>query len=33
MTWWMGYGVKSRTDLQMEITVGPDEYGTVIFTS
>jgi hypothetical protein len=33
VTWWMGYGVKGRTDLQLEINMGLDAYGTVIFTN
>jgi hypothetical protein len=34
VTWWMGYGVKSQQDLQLEITLGfLDDYGTVIFTN
>lgn len=32
VSWWMGYGVKGRGDLQLEITMGLTDYGTVIFT-
>jgi hypothetical protein len=33
VTWWMGYGVRSQKDLQLEVTVGFLDYGTVIFTN
>jgi hypothetical protein len=33
VSWWMGYGLDSKTDLQLEVTVGFLDYGTVIFTS
>jgi hypothetical protein len=33
VTWWMGYGVKGTTDLQLEVDMGFLDYGTVIFTS
>jgi len=32
VTWWMGYGVPSQKDLQLEVNVGFLDYGTVIFT-
>lgn len=32
VTWWMGYGLASRKDVQLEVTVGFLDYGTVIFT-
>jgi hypothetical protein len=33
VTWSMGYGVKSTSDLQLEVDMGFLEYGTVIFTN
>lgn len=33
VTWYMGYGVQSEKDLQMEVSVGFLDYGTVIFTN
>lgn len=33
VSWWMGYGVDTKTDLQLQVTVGFLDYGTVIFTS
>jgi hypothetical protein len=33
VTWWMGYGVKSKKDLQLEVNIGFLDHDTVIFTS
>jgi hypothetical protein len=33
VTWWMGYGLDSDKDLQLEVNVGFLDYGTVIFTN
>lgn len=32
VTWSMGYGVDSKSDLQLQVTIGFLDYGTVIFT-
>ena len=32
VTWWMGYGLEGQKDLQLELSVGFLDYGTVIFT-
>ncbi len=32
VSWWAGYGLGSDKDLQLEVTVGFLDYGTVIFT-
>jgi hypothetical protein len=33
VTWWMGYGVNTQKDLQLEVNIGFLDYGTVIFTT
>ncbi|GLW28510.1 hypothetical protein [Actinoplanes regularis] len=33
VTWWMGYGVSTQKELQLEVNVGFLDYGTVIFTN
>jgi hypothetical protein len=32
VSWWMGYGVRSQKDLQLEVDIGSLDYDTVIFT-
>jgi hypothetical protein len=32
VSWWMGYGIKSQKDLQLEINIGFLDHDTVIFT-
>ncbi len=32
VTWWMGYGVDTDKDIQLQVNVGFLDYGTVIFT-
>ncbi|MEU4242948.1 hypothetical protein [Actinoplanes sp. NPDC026619] len=32
VTWWMGYGVNTKDDLQLEVSIGFLDYGTVLFT-
>lgn len=32
VTWWMGYGLDTDKDLQLEVNVGFLDYGTVIYT-
>ncbi len=32
VTWWMGYGLDTDKDIQLEVNVGFLDYGTVIFT-
>lgn len=33
VTWWMGFGFDTDKDVQLDITVGFLNYGTVVFTS
>ena len=33
ITWWMGYGLASNKDLQLEVSMGFLDYNTVIFTN
>ena len=33
VTWWMGYGVKSQKDLQLQINVGFLDHDTVVFAA
>ena len=33
VSWWMGYGLASNNDLQLEVTMGFLDYDTVILTN